>query len=1174
MMQPHSPEMKKYFDEIEATLSKEYKICTTARQKGYDPDIVVDIPLAKGISERVEGLVSASVPVVLGSGIAKRIEKLEIEYGNLDWRVALKIAEEVAKEKFCKFESKLKAMETGIRVGLAYITLGVISAPLEGFIELKLKKTKEGLDYFSVLYAGPIRAAGGTAAAVSLIISDFVRIKMGYAKYDPTEEEIKRDITEVRDYHERVSNLQYLPSEEEIDFLIRHCPVEINGDPTEEKEVSNYKDLPRIESNRIRGGLCLVLCEGLAQKAPKLYKQVAKWGDAVGLEWGFLKEFLEIQKRIKAKLKKKETSTLQLSPNYTYIKDLVAGRPILSHPMKIGGFRLRYGRSRHTGFAAAAIHPATMVVLDDYIAVGTQLKIERPGKAAAIVSCDTIDGPIVKLKSGDIIKLSSKQEAKQHIKEISKILFLGDILINYGDFSENGHKLVPAGYCREWWAKELEKAIVGLFGTIDNEKILSLFGEEISDIIISSIKDPLKAKINVHVSKIISKKLTIPIHPDYTYYWNNASPKEVISLAKWIRSASIQSEENKIIKLVIPFSKQKEILERVGVPHLFVNNEFIVIEKDNAATLYSMFIESDIYASQDVTDEKISTVEFLNSSLPFIIRDKCGTFIGARMGRPEKAKMRKLTGSPHLLFPVGEEGGRLRCIQSALDAGKITADLPIYYCAKCNKKTIFSVCEMCDEKTVKQYFCKKCGDISKPCVHDYTHYKRQEIDINYYFTKALAKTKTKIFADLIKGVKGTSNKDHVPENLVKGILRAKHGVFVNKDGTTRYDMIELPITHFKPKETQTPIEKLITLGYKKDIYGSSLISDEQVLEIKPQDMILPDCPDSPDEHCGDVLFNVANFIDDLLVNLYGLEPYYNLKSKEELVGHYVIGLAPHTSAGTVGRIIGFSKTQGMFTHPLFHAAMRRNCDGDEACVIMLMDALLNFSRSFLPDKRGSRTMDAPLVLTSILVPTEVDDEVHGLDIVSAYPLELYEAAILYKNPWDVKVFQIDHFLGTPRQYEKMMYTHDTSSINLGVMCSAYKTLPSMEEKLMGQMALAEKISAVDESDVARLVIEKHFLRDIKGNLRKYSTQQFRCVKCNAKFRRPPLSGKCTNCQGKIIFTISKGSIIKYLEPSLSIAKKYGVPAYLSQTLELTKRRIDSVLGKEKEVQEGLGRWFG
>ena len=35
-----------------------------------------------------------------------------------------------------------------------------------------------------------------------------------------------------------------------------------------------------------------------------------------------------------------------------------------------------------------------------------------------------------------------------------------------------------------------------------------------------------------------------------------------------------------------------------------------------------------------------------------------------------------------------------------------------------------------------------------------------------------------------------------------------------------------------------------------------------------------------------------------------------------------------------------------------------------------------------------------------------------------------------------------------------------------------------------------------------------------------------------------------------------------------------VPVYLKQNLELTKRRIEGVFGKEKERQEGLGKWFG
>ena len=69
-------------------------------------------------------------------------------------------------------------------------------------------------------------------------------------------------------------------------------------------------------------------------------------------------------------------------------------------------------------------------------------------------------------------------------------------------------------------------------------------------------------------------------------------------------------------------------------------------------------------------------------------------------------------------------------------------------------------------------------------------------------------------------------------------------------------------------------------------------------------------------------------------------------------------------------------------------------------------------------------------------------------------------------------------------------------------------------------------------------------------------------------------GHCLKCQGNIIFTISEGSIIKYLEISLKLAEKYNVSPYLRQNLELTKMRIESIFGREADKQEGLVKWFG
>ena len=45
-----------------------------------------------------------------------------------------------------------------------------------------------------------------------------------------------------------------------------------------------------------------------------------------------------------------------------------------------------------------------------------------------------------------------------------------------------------------------------------------------------------------------------------------------------------------------------------------------------------------------------------------------------------------MKGSPAGLFPVGEEGGRLRSLNEALKVGVITGDFPIRFCRKCGKK--------------------------------------------------------------------------------------------------------------------------------------------------------------------------------------------------------------------------------------------------------------------------------------------------------------------------------------------------------------------------------------------------------------------------------------------------------------------------------------------------------
>ncbi len=1156
--------LQQYFKEIDKKTMDLYSIAEEARSKGFDPKPFVETPLAKSLAEKVVGLISAVYPQVDNPKIVERILELEKDYGKLDPMVAFKIAEEVAKQKYCKFSTLIEAIEAGARVGFSYITLGVVSSPIEGFTRLETGKTKDGKEYFKAYYSGPIRAAGTTASCMSLILIDYLRELFGFAKYDQTEEEVQRYVTEMYDYHDRITNLQYIATPEEILFLARRIPIQIDGEPTEKMEVSNYKNLERIDTNRVRGGMCLCFSEGMAQKAAKglrLLNSMKKRGlKCTGFD--FLDEYVKLHEQIAmGHGKEKKTDTTPV-----YIKDLVAGRPIFGHPSRSGAFRFRYGRGRTSGFSAFSLHPATMQITDGFIATGTQLKTEKPTKGGIVTSCDSIDGPTVKLYNGTVKRIYTSEEAKKIYPEVEEIIYLGDILFPFSDVLNRNFDLLKPGYVEEIWKLELREK------NTEAEKGLDYYNVNFED----AVK--------------ISRENKISLHPNHIFYWTEISKEQFKGLLDWLKYSKADK------KLILPYSKTekerfsvgKRAMELLGVEHeVFIDH--VVLNLENSKALLAnlgidwKLLDQNVFlkevASEIKSNEEKTVLENINSLSEFKIRNKAGEFIGSRMGRPEKGKLRKLTGSPNVLFPVGKEGGRLRSFQAAAEVGFIRSEFPAFWCEECKKETIYPSCEVCSSPNKKMFYCWECKETSlKPCEkHEKSKNSYyQSIDINYYLKSAKEKVgfATGELPPLIKGIRGTSSDSHALEHLSKGILRAKHDLQVNKDGTIRFDITEMPLVSFKPHEICVSIEKLKEMGYGKDIYGKELVDQNQILELKPHDILLPSSPDNPEARADDVFMRVCNFMDDLLVRLYGMKPFYNVKKREDLVGKMGVCMAPHNVAGVVCRFIGFSKTLGGFASPYMHAAIRRDCDGDEMAIMLLGDVLLNFSRNFLPSHRGGN-QDAPLVLNGKIDAGEVDDAILDFELVYEYPLELYRLAEQRKHSSEVKIYDVRQALAEGKNpLENVGFTHDTFDINDGTSCSSYKTLETMQDKVEHQMKLVEKIRAVDTSDTARLVIERHFLRDLRGNLRKFSQQSFRCVGCNEILRRPPLSGSCPRCRGKIIFTTHEGGIKKYLEPALSLAKRYDLSTYLKQNLELTKRFIDSVFGKELETQEDLGKWFG
>lgn len=1117
-------ESKEYFELLKKELDKAYAVSMDARKKYFDPVDDVEVKIARDVAARVEGIVGPP-------GIAEIIRGME-KSGMQRADIAFEIAKQIASGKVFKANKEF-LIEQAVRTGVGILTEGVLVAPTEGISKVKIKQNPDGSDYVAIYYAGPIRSAGGTAAALTLLLADIARRELGVGDYRATDSQVERYIEEVNTYESRVTHLQYLPPEKDIREVAKNCPICINGDPTEEIEVSAYRGIPGVETDRVRGGIPLVLCEGVALKAAKIFKYAKK----LGLGWDWLQNIIKI---------KQSSGSIEIKPDFSYLDGLVAGRPVFSHPSRTGGFRLRYGHSRTNGIMAKNVHPATMILLDSFLAYGTHMKIERPGKGCVVGGHESLEPPVVRLKNGRVMRVRSVEQAEQIKDDVVKILFLGDILCTYGDFVKSNHPLLPSGFCTEWWTKELESKGIRIPNLEDANSAFSF-----------------------------SRTHDVPLHSDYTLPWHDITAMEVKQLAYWLKDATLQWDDERLSMLILPVSKEKSILEGLLVEHR-VEDGKIMLDGTSAQTLLlSLGIleekKTSLKKFDSLWDEKKEVMKLLKELSGVLIKKWAPTYIGARMGRPEKAKERKMDGSPNILFPTGSFKNRslsklYRSMKGSDSAKTIKVEVSRFRCTSCRALSFSRRCHVCGSKAVEEKICQNCGRAVKTdthCDRKTVPYDKRSVDLVELFEKM--KGSLGFMPEEVKGVRGLSNADRIPERLEKGFLRSKYGVYVFRDGTSRFDATDMPLSHFKPSEIGLSVEKAKELGYNKDYLGNKLENGEQLVPLACQDIVLS-------EAGGEYFIKVANFVDDMLVNLYGLKPFYNVKNKDDLIGHLCVGLSPHTSAGVLCRAIGFTKANVGYAHPYFHTAKRRNCDGDEDSLMLLLDSLINFSKKYLGEKRGG-TMDAPLVLTIEINPSEVDDEVHCLEFASSYPLEFYQNAEKISSPGSVKIKRVKDVLGTDEQYGAIPLTHTGGYLDKGVLRTAYVQLQSIPEKLEKEFELHEKVRAVDEKDAAERLILSHFIPDLYGNLRSFSRQTFRCVNCNHIYRRVPMAGKCTKCGGNLLLTINKGGIEKYLKISNDIIEKYQLPTYLKQRLDLLEKEINNIFEDEKIKQTGLADYL-
>src|SRR2546422_1728404 len=310
--------------------NRQYEIATKARAQGLDPSLRVESETTYDLADRVEKSVG---PV----GVAERIRELRKQISREE--TALKVSEEIVLGMFGDLDEEAAATQA-VRTALAILDEAVTVAPIQGIHKVKIKQAN-GRRHLAIYFAGPMRAAGGTEMGLTLIVGDHIRHKLNIPPYKATEQEAKRFVEELRLYERAVNRFQYRNSDDTLREAMLKLPVEPDGVETDPVEVAVNRNVPGIETNRVRGGALRVVNDGLLGRSTKLLRIIEK----LGLEgWDWL-------------LSVKTPASDDEAKEFMFMEDVVGGRPIFAFPGQLGGGRIRIRPARQPGLSALGLHP-------------------------------------------------------------------------------------------------------------------------------------------------------------------------------------------------------------------------------------------------------------------------------------------------------------------------------------------------------------------------------------------------------------------------------------------------------------------------------------------------------------------------------------------------------------------------------------------------------------------------------------------------------------------------------------------------------------------------------------------------------------------------------------------------------------------------------------------------
>ncbi|MFX0125919.1 MAG: hypothetical protein ACFFAE_20025 [Candidatus Hodarchaeota archaeon] len=693
-----------------------------------------------------------------------------------------------------------------------------------------------------------------------------------------------------------------------------------------------------------------------------------------------------------------------------------------------------------------------------------------------------------------------------------------------------------SAWTEEWWTGETQLAILKKSGSIDyfclRHKISRAELERV-------LSEPKKHTPSSELALLLCEITKVPLHPYYSFNWNEIAISDLIKLVNDINLSSENSlSNNEDIQI---------ILRQLGVPFI-ISDEKIHVER---FTLFFNLLKGKLDQLTSIISEKTEVIETeqlvqLITRIP--IKSLCQRRIGVKVVRVEKAEPRHVTPPAHVLFPIGPYGGSQRDILKTANNPNFKIQATERFCTFCDLETFQVYCPECNQETRQRYICKNEHISFKRICEECGEYgvtsRPKPFNISNLLNSGFERT-GHLELERIKGVSYLKNKNNpTPENVIKGILRSKHDIFVYKDGTARFDQTNAPLSHFTPREIHLSLTELKQLGYTHDIQGNDIIDPDQIIELFPYDIIVS-------KTGGDFLVQLSNFIDDELVCLYNLSPYYRINSIKNLTGSLIVGLSPFSTVAIIGRVIGFTENDVLYAHPFWHQLKTRNCNGDIDSMTLLLDVLINFSFEFIPVSRGG-AMDIP----SIIYLSDEWETANNYALYDSVVTNLTFYRSLVTNPLK------EDLLSYSQSYLTSKYPFE--HFNDNISHHSYENL-FRESKIVTKIEIIldilRLIRGIEPVEFVDGILEKDILIKITSSMDRFFLQPLRCKVCKTTFRRVPLFEKCPICHNETIgLTLSEGWVLRYFQIINQLKKKYSsnISEYSRswiELIELNKRLI-------------------